>query len=89
MSHTSQRGLSHPGLTVDERFTWQTAKAVRAWQKDNGLERTGRVDAALSALRATRIGIVSAIAGRVAGVPGPCGPAQPAEMNRNPGDEGR
>ncbi|RJL30157.1 HlyD family efflux transporter periplasmic adaptor subunit [Bailinhaonella thermotolerans] len=34
------------GMTVDKEFTWQTARAVREWQKRNGLERTGAVDSA-------------------------------------------
>ncbi|MFI6597084.1 efflux RND transporter periplasmic adaptor subunit [Nonomuraea sp. NPDC050536] len=33
------------GVTVDGRFTAATARAVRRWQKHNGLERTGRVGA--------------------------------------------
>lgn len=34
-----------PG-TVDDDFTWRTAKAVREWQDDNGLAETGSVDSA-------------------------------------------
>jgi peptidoglycan hydrolase-like protein with peptidoglycan-binding domain len=33
------------GMTVDKHFSWATAKAVRAWQKKSGLEKTGAVDA--------------------------------------------
>ncbi|WP_327583827.1 peptidoglycan-binding protein [Nonomuraea sp. NBC_00507] len=33
------------GVTVDTRFTEATARAVRRWQKHNGLERTGRTGA--------------------------------------------
>ncbi|GLK13564.1 peptidoglycan-binding protein [Streptosporangium carneum] len=33
-----------PG-TVDDDFTWATARAVRRWQGDSGLTRTGSVDA--------------------------------------------
>lgn len=36
--------LGYGGFTVDDRFTSSTATAVRAWQKDLGLDRTGRVD---------------------------------------------
>ncbi|MEV1169276.1 peptidoglycan-binding protein [Nonomuraea sp. NPDC049784] len=31
------------GVTVDNRFTDATARAVRRWQKKNGMERTGKV----------------------------------------------
>jgi peptidoglycan hydrolase-like protein with peptidoglycan-binding domain len=33
-------------LTVDRHFSFATAQAVRRWQGDNGLEKTGSVDAA-------------------------------------------
>ncbi|MFI6921811.1 efflux RND transporter periplasmic adaptor subunit [Nonomuraea spiralis] len=32
-------------VTVDDRFSWATARAVRAWQKRAGLPQTGVVDA--------------------------------------------
>jgi peptidoglycan hydrolase-like protein with peptidoglycan-binding domain len=38
------RALGYSGFTVDETFTSQTATAVRAWQDDLGLTKTGRVD---------------------------------------------
>ncbi|MEV4111233.1 peptidoglycan-binding protein [Nonomuraea sp. NPDC049695] len=34
------------GVTVDNRFTDATARAVRRWQKKNGMERTGKVTTA-------------------------------------------
>ncbi|WP_313895924.1 peptidoglycan-binding domain-containing protein [Streptomyces sp. YIM 98790] len=33
--------LGYTGFTVDEEFTGSTAEAVRAWQEDLGLDRTG------------------------------------------------
>lgn len=48
------------GITVGDTFTWRTAEAVRAWQKDNGLERTGRVDAAQLAFLPSSVRITSA-----------------------------
>ncbi len=35
--------LGYGGFTEDDRFTDQTSAAVRQWQKDLGVERTGRV----------------------------------------------
>ncbi|WP_321575456.1 peptidoglycan-binding protein [Oerskovia douganii] len=35
--------LGYTGFTVDTRFTGSTAQAVKTWQKDRGLERTGTV----------------------------------------------
>lgn len=41
------RALGHGrGLTVDAHFSAATAEAVRRWQGDNGLAKTGSVDAA-------------------------------------------
>ncbi|MDA0632327.1 peptidoglycan-binding domain-containing protein [Nonomuraea sp. MCN248] len=34
------------GVTVDRHYSWETARAVRDWQRAYGLERTGTVDAA-------------------------------------------
>ncbi|MEW9554586.1 peptidoglycan-binding protein [Nonomuraea sp. NPDC050783] len=43
---TALRALGHgEGVTVDDRFSWATARAVRAWQKRAGLPVTGVVDA--------------------------------------------
>jgi len=36
--------LGYSGFTVDDEYTWQTAEAVRRWQRDLGLPRTGRVE---------------------------------------------
>ncbi|MFC8825465.1 peptidoglycan-binding protein [Streptomyces sp. NPDC057137] len=36
--------LGHTGFTVDDSYTSSTATAVRAWQKANGLKRTGTVE---------------------------------------------
>ncbi|MGW1277435.1 efflux RND transporter periplasmic adaptor subunit [Streptomyces tsukubensis] len=38
------RDLGYTGFTVDEEFTGATTSAVKAWQKDLGLEETGVVD---------------------------------------------
>lgn len=38
--------LGYTGLTIDYRYTSATAAAVRKWQKDLGLTRTGTVDPA-------------------------------------------
>ncbi|MCC5580271.1 peptidoglycan-binding protein [Microtetraspora sp. AC03309] len=38
--------LGYPGLTVDRRYTWATAVAVRKWQQDLGLTQTGVFDPA-------------------------------------------
>lgn len=37
-------GLGYDGFTVDDTYTDSTAAAVRAWQADLGLEKTGVVD---------------------------------------------
>lgn len=36
--------LGYHGYTVDDTFTWSTAKAVKRWQHDLGLTRTGTVE---------------------------------------------
>jgi peptidoglycan hydrolase-like protein with peptidoglycan-binding domain len=36
--------LGYTGFTVDEEFTWSTAEAVRKWQGDLGLPKTGQVE---------------------------------------------
>jgi peptidoglycan hydrolase-like protein with peptidoglycan-binding domain len=58
------RALHHLGygsdMTVDDKFTWETTKAVRAWQKDNGLKQTGRVDAAQVVFLPSPVRITSA-----------------------------
>jgi membrane fusion protein, multidrug efflux system len=36
--------LGYGGMTVDDRYTAATARAVTRWQKDLGLPRTGRVE---------------------------------------------
>ncbi|MFJ8578354.1 peptidoglycan-binding protein [Micromonospora sp. NPDC093277] len=38
------KALGYGGFTVDDRYTAGTAKAVRRWQKDLGLSRTGQVE---------------------------------------------
>ncbi|WP_205696504.1 efflux RND transporter periplasmic adaptor subunit [Conexibacter sp. SYSU D00693] len=38
------RALGHDPGTVDDEFTSATAAAVRAWQRDRGLDDTGRVE---------------------------------------------
>ncbi|WP_202805780.1 peptidoglycan-binding protein [Actinopolymorpha alba] len=38
------KALGYGGFTVDRTYTWATARAVRRWQKDLGLPRTGRVE---------------------------------------------
>jgi peptidoglycan hydrolase-like protein with peptidoglycan-binding domain len=38
------RALGYTGITVDQRYTAATARAVQRWQKDQGLPRTGRVE---------------------------------------------
>lgn len=38
------RALGHTGFTVDDEYTDATARAVRRWQKQLGLPRTGTVD---------------------------------------------
>lgn len=45
-----------PG-TVDGDFSWRTARAVREWQRDNGLARTGAVDGAQVIVAAGRLRI--------------------------------
>lgn len=40
---TNLSALGYTGFTVDDSFTELTARAVRAWQRDLGLPRTGRV----------------------------------------------
>ncbi|WP_187281550.1 peptidoglycan-binding protein [Nonomuraea sp. C10] len=43
---TALKALGHgEDVTVDDRFSWATTRAVRAWQKRAGLPRTGVVDA--------------------------------------------
>jgi peptidoglycan hydrolase-like protein with peptidoglycan-binding domain len=43
---TALKVLGHgEDVTVDDRFSWATARAVRAWQKRAGLPQTGVVDA--------------------------------------------
>lgn len=43
---TALKALGHgQDVTVDDRFSWATARAVRAWQKRVGLPQTGVVDA--------------------------------------------
>ncbi|MCD0445725.1 peptidoglycan-binding protein [Glycomyces sp. A-F 0318] len=37
--------LGYEGFTVDREFTWYTAEAVRRWQRDLGVEKTGEVGA--------------------------------------------
>ncbi|GGT22540.1 efflux RND transporter periplasmic adaptor subunit [Nonomuraea spiralis] len=40
------KALGHgKDVTIDDRFSWATARAVRAWQKRAGLPQTGVVDA--------------------------------------------
>jgi multidrug efflux system membrane fusion protein len=36
--------LGYTGITVDRRYTAATARAVKRWQKDQGLPQTGRVE---------------------------------------------
>ncbi|MFC7385011.1 peptidoglycan-binding protein [Sphaerisporangium rhizosphaerae] len=36
--------LGYGGFTVDKTYTWSTSVAVRRWQKDLGLPRTGQVE---------------------------------------------
>ncbi|MEO3813042.1 peptidoglycan-binding protein [Sphaerisporangium sp. B11E5] len=38
------RALGYRGFTVDRTYSWATASAVRDWQDDLGLTRTGTVD---------------------------------------------
>lgn len=43
---TALKALGHgEDVTVDDRFSWATARAVRAWQKRAGLPQTGVVNA--------------------------------------------
>lgn len=45
-------------LTVDDTFTWYTARALRAWQESLGVERTGRfspADAVVTSAEAIRV----------------------------------
>jgi peptidoglycan hydrolase-like protein with peptidoglycan-binding domain len=37
------KALGYRGFTVDDRYTSDTAAAVKRWQRDRGLERTGHV----------------------------------------------
>ena len=37
--------LGYTGFTVDDTFSWATAAAVKDWQDDRGLPKTGSVDA--------------------------------------------
>lgn len=41
---TNLSELGYDGFDVDDEFTWRTAIAVRAWQDDLGLARTGSVE---------------------------------------------
>jgi multidrug efflux system membrane fusion protein len=38
------RALGYDGFTVDDEYTAATARAVKSWQDDVGLEKTGRVN---------------------------------------------
>lgn len=60
--------LGYSGFTVDESYTVLTANAVKRWQKDLGLPRTGRVGAGdiVYAPGAVRIASTSALVGAAA-----------------------
>ncbi|MGW0592340.1 peptidoglycan-binding domain-containing protein [Streptosporangium sp. NPDC002607] len=60
--------LGYPGLTVDRRYTWATAVAVRRWQKDLGLTQTGVFDPASVVIAPGAIRVAS-LTGRL-GTPG-------------------
>lgn len=63
--------LGYTGFTADAHYTWATAQAVRAWQRDLGLPRTGRVEPGDVLVRAgpVRVGGVEAdLGGAASGV---------------------
>ncbi|WP_405142015.1 peptidoglycan-binding protein [Sphaerisporangium sp. NBC_01403] len=60
--------LGYRGLTVDRRYTWATAVAVRRWQKDLGLTQTGVFDPASVVIAPGAIRVAS-LTGRL-GAPG-------------------
>jgi multidrug efflux pump subunit AcrA (membrane-fusion protein) len=47
-------------MTVDRHFSWTTARAIRDWQKDSGLERTGAVDASQAVFLPSKVRIADA-----------------------------
>ncbi|MEV4642327.1 peptidoglycan-binding protein [Actinoplanes sp. NPDC049548] len=61
------RALGYGGFTVDEQYSAQTADAVRRWQRDLGLPRTGVVELGrvFYAPGRIRVGSVKAILGAV------------------------
>lgn len=61
--------LGYTGFTADTHYTWATARAVRAWQRDLGLPRTGQVEPGdvLVAAGPARVGGVGADLGGTAG----------------------
>lgn len=65
--------LGYHGFTVDDDYTWDTAQAVRRWQKALGLAQTGSVDPGriVYAPSAIRVDAVKATVG------GAAGPGQP------------
>ncbi|GAA1466105.1 peptidoglycan-binding protein [Nocardiopsis exhalans] len=61
--------LGYTGFTEDNHYTWATAQAVRRWQKDLGVQQTGRVapqDAFVST-GAVRVGEITADLGSPTG----------------------
>ncbi|QFY12063.1 efflux RND transporter periplasmic adaptor subunit [Nonomuraea phyllanthi] len=63
------RALGYRGFTVDGTYSWATASAVRDWQDDLGLTRTGTVDPGqiVYATGAVRVDSLTAQVGTVVG----------------------
>jgi len=60
---TNLAAVGYGGFTVDDRFTAATANAVRRWQRDHGLPRTGRIEAGRVVFAPAAIRIDSVAAG--------------------------
>jgi peptidoglycan hydrolase-like protein with peptidoglycan-binding domain len=51
--------LGYTGFTTDRRYTWATATAVKRWQRDHGLVRTGTFDPASIVIAPATIRVAS------------------------------
>jgi len=64
------QALGYTGFTVDEKYDWYTAVAVRKWQKALGVEQTGRLEPSAAVVAAGELRVTEhklAVGGEAAG----------------------